>query len=145
MNLLYVCGQAVEQKLGHITYSIFYLVCGVFATLTSWYFNNNIAPYSYGLGASGAIFGVLGADFLWFPKAKMRMIIPIGFFLFPFKLAVRYFFSFIIIAELFIAIFLAIVKQSDGINHLAHLGGFFSGFIIAFILTKLFTKYKSKN
>jgi membrane associated rhomboid family serine protease len=80
MLFLWIFGDNVEDELGHFRYLVFYLLCGVFATLSQAVF----VPRSEvpNLGASGAIAGVLGAYFLLFPRARIVTLVPL-FFLFP--------------------------------------------------------------
>src|SRR4030042_4067878 len=78
MLFLYIFGDNIEDRLGHIRYLIFYLLCGVAAGLvhlvTNW--NSNIPT----IGASGAISGVMGAYLLLHPRARILTLIPIFFF-----------------------------------------------------------------
>jgi membrane associated rhomboid family serine protease len=77
MMFLFIFGKNVEYRLGHLRYLLAYLGCGVSATLFFSLFSlNSQIPL---IGASGAIFGVLGCYFLWFPKNRVRCLI----FLFP--------------------------------------------------------------
>jgi len=62
-------GNNVEDRLGHVKYLIFYLACGVLASLTQWFFSQTSGIPS--LGASGAIAGVMGAYILRFPRAEI--------------------------------------------------------------------------
>ena len=75
MWFLYIFGDNIEDRLGHIRYVIFYLFCGVAAGLvhlfTNW--SSNIPT----IGASGAISGVMGAYLLLYPRSKIMTLIPI--------------------------------------------------------------------
>ncbi len=78
MLFLWIFGNNVEDRLGHVKYLIFYLACGVLAGLTQWFFSQNSGIPS--LGASGAIAGVMGAYILRFPRAEVLTLIPLGLF-----------------------------------------------------------------
>ena len=60
MLVLFVLGDNLERALGHVKYLIFYLLCGVGANLVSMTVNLMTGSLSVGVGASGAIFGVVG-------------------------------------------------------------------------------------
>src|SRR5882762_3136077 len=78
MLFLYVFGHSVEDRMGHLRYLIFYLVIGMFANGSQAYLSaHSNLPL---LGASGAIAGVLGAYFFYYPYAKILTVIPLGFF-----------------------------------------------------------------
>ena len=78
MLYLYIFGDNVESALGHFRYLVFYLCCGVAASLVHIMFN--IGSDIPTVGASGAIAGVLGSYFLLFPKARVVTLVPIFFF-----------------------------------------------------------------
>ncbi len=80
MLFLWIFGDNVEDALGHGRFLVFYLVCGVSATLVQAF----LAPAMTvpNLGASGASAGVLGAYFVLYPRARVVTIVPL-FILFP--------------------------------------------------------------
>ncbi|HEY9876580.1 MAG TPA: rhomboid family intramembrane serine protease, partial [Candidatus Obscuribacterales bacterium] len=73
MLFLWIFGNNVEDRLGHVKYLIFYIACGVLASLTQWYFSAGSSIPS--LGASGAIAGVMGAYILRFPQAEVLTLL----------------------------------------------------------------------
>src|ERR1700704_4736133 len=76
MLYLFVFGDNVEDRLGHLRFLIFYLVCGVIAGITHIAVNaDSVVP---SIGASGAIAGVLAAYLRLFPHAQVRTLIFIG-------------------------------------------------------------------
>jgi membrane associated rhomboid family serine protease len=79
MLYLYIFGDNVESALGHFRYLIFYLFCGVAASLVHILFN--LGSDIPTVGASGAIAGILGAYFLLFPRAKVVTLLPIFVFI----------------------------------------------------------------
>src|ERR1700704_6529105 len=84
MWTLWIFGDNVEDRMGPVRFTIFYLLCGTAAGLTHLYTNGDSTVPS--VGASGAIAGVLGAYFLFFPTARLVVMIPILFFPFFFEL-----------------------------------------------------------
>ncbi len=80
MLFLWIFADNVEDALGHGRFLVFYLACGVFATLLQALLSpGSTVP---NLGASGAIAGVLGAYFVLYPRARVVTVVPL-FFLFP--------------------------------------------------------------
>src|SRR5665647_127585 len=73
MLYLWIFGDNVEDRFGHIKFLIFYLLCGIAATFAQLAFSmgSNVPN----LGASGAIAGVLGAYILMFPQEQVRVLI----------------------------------------------------------------------
>ncbi|GIS94092.1 MAG: hypothetical protein CM1200mP22_13290 [Dehalococcoidia bacterium] len=73
MMFLWVFGDNIEDKFGHVRYLIFYLVTGIAATLVQWAINTDSqVPL---IGASGAISGVLGAYLVIYPHNKIKALI----------------------------------------------------------------------
>src|SRR6266446_7246259 len=81
MLFLFIFGDNIEDRLGHLRYLIFYLVCGVLAGLahvfaTFIFAGDNVASLLVpSLGASGAISGVLGAYILLFPTKRVTVLL----------------------------------------------------------------------
>src|SRR5207253_4007000 len=79
MWYLWIFGDNVEDRLGHFTYLIFYLLCGVGAGIVHTVVNyDSVVP---SIGASGAIAGVLGAYVISFPSARVLTLLPIFIFI----------------------------------------------------------------
>ncbi|HEX7045520.1 MAG TPA: rhomboid family intramembrane serine protease [Burkholderiales bacterium] len=79
-NLLYlwIFGDNVEDAMGHGRFLVFYLACGIAAALAQALPDpDSTIPM---IGASGAISGVLGAYLLLYPRARVLVLIPLGFF-----------------------------------------------------------------
>ncbi len=137
MLFLWIFGNNVEEKLGHAKFLLFYLTCGVLASLTQWYFSPSSAIPS--LGASGAIAGVLGAYILRFPQAEILGVIPLGFFFPSFRVPAFYFLGFWFIQQAFYGLASLqtptnIGMESGGIAYWAHSGGFLFGAILGPLL-----------
>jgi hypothetical protein len=125
MWFLYIFGDNIEDRLGHIRYLIFYIFCGVAAGLVHLFTNwNSKIPT---IGASGAISGVMGAYLLLYPRARILTLIPIFFFFQFVELPAFIFLGF----WLFLQLFSASLTPSNvgGIAFWAHIGGFISGLI----------------
>lgn len=121
MMFLFVFGDNLENLLGHIRYTVFYLFCGFAAAAAQIVLEtDSLIPM---LGASGAISGVLGGYLLLFPRRRVRAII----------------FNFLTEVPAFVALGLWIVYQivlgflapagTGGVAYAAHIGGFVAGLV----------------
>jgi len=129
MWTLWIFGDNVEDRMGPLRFIIFYLVCGVLAALTQVLVTPDATIPS--VGASGAIAGILGAYLLFFPTARLIVLIPILFFPFFFELPAVIF----LVLWFFIQLFsgtamLASPQQVGGIAFWAHIGGFIAGMLL---------------
>ena len=79
MLYLWIFGNNVEDAMGHVRFTVFYLVCGLLALVA--HAAPNAASQVPLIGASGAVSGVLGAYLLLYPHARVLVAIPLGFFL----------------------------------------------------------------
>jgi membrane associated rhomboid family serine protease len=127
MLYLYIFGDNVEDRLGHIGYFIFYMLAGTGAALTEIYFQRHSAMPL--LGASGAIAGVLGAYFLLFPKAKIMTLIPLFVFFPVIEISAFFFLGFWFIMQ-FINGLAGGVDAGAGVAWWAHAGGFIVGAVL---------------
>ena len=128
MLFLWIFGNNVEDKLGRVKFLIFYLTVGVLSGLTQWIFSaQSMIP---GLGASGAIAGVMGAYILRFPKVSVNTFIP-PFFILPIP-ALAY------LGIWFVQQALSSVAQpmggQGGVAYWAHSGGFVFGAVLGVML-----------
>ena len=80
MLFLWIFGDNVEDALGHFRFLVFYLAAGICATLLQAFLSPSSAIPN--LGASGAIAGILGAYFVYYPRARIVTVVPL-FILFP--------------------------------------------------------------
>ncbi len=134
MLYLWVFGNNVEDQLGHLKFLLFYLVCGVLASLCQWY----IAPDSTvpSLGASGAIAGVMGAYIFRFPEVRVFTFIPIFFT--AFRIPALVFLGFWFLQQAFYGVtslgVSADVGMDGGVAYWAHAGGFIFGAILGYLL-----------
>jgi hypothetical protein len=125
MWFLYIFGDNIEDRLGHIRYLVFYLFCGVAAGLVHLFsnWNSNIPT----IGASGAISGVMGAYLLLYPRSKILTLIPIFFFFQFVEIPAFIFLVFWLFLQLFSASFTP--TNVGGVAFWAHIGGFVAGLI----------------
>jgi hypothetical protein len=130
MWFLYIFGDNVEDRLGHIRYLIFYVLCGVAAGLihvfTNW--DSKIPT----IGASGAISGVMGAYLLLYPRAQITTFILIFFFFKLIELPAYVFLGYWLLLQLLSASLTP--SHVGGIAWWAHIGGFASGVLFVKIL-----------
>lgn len=140
MLFLWIFGNNVEDRLGHVKYLIFYLACGVLAALTQWYFSQSSGIPS--LGASGAIAGVMGAYILRYPTAEVLTLIPLGFFFPAVRIPAFYFLGFWFLQQAVYGVASLgprtnIGMESGGIAYWAHAGGFVFGALLGALLGML--------
>ena len=137
MLYLWVFGNNVEEQLGGAKFLLFYLACGVLASLTQWFFDplSNIPS----LGASGAIAGVMGAYVIRFPGAQVLTLIPIFIFITTIRIPAVYFLGFWFVQQALYGVAslgtpTAIGMSGGGIAYWAHAGGFVFGALLAPLL-----------
>ncbi len=129
MLYLWIFGDNVEDRFGHIKFIIFYLLCGVVATFAQLAFS--IGSNVPNLGASGAIAGVLGAYIVMFPKGKVNVLMGRGVIPMPALVVIGLW----IVLQLFSGIgSIANTAQTGGVAYMAHVGGFLAGLVLTFLL-----------
>ena len=128
MLYLWIFGDNVEDRFGHMKFAIFYLLCGLGATFAQLMFS--LGSNVPNLGASGAIAGVLGSYILMFPQGRVRVLqgqqviqvsalVVIGIW---------------IVLQLFSGIgSIAATADTGGVAYMAHIGGFIAGFVLTFL------------
>ena len=129
MLFLWIFGDNIEDRLGHLRYLIFYLICGVLASLAHVYSSafldiNLLIP---SLGASGAISGVLGGYLLLFPQRRVTVIIIRILTQVPAIVAIGLWFLFQLVSGLGL---LGGGTQAGGVAYAAHIGGFVAGLVL---------------
>jgi membrane associated rhomboid family serine protease len=127
MLYLWVFGDNVEDRMGHVRYLVFYLLCGWVATYS--HILSDPASKLPSIGASGAIAGVLGAYIALYPNARVTTIIPLGFF-FPLVEFRAFFFLGIWFLQQVLLETLPQTAQTGGVAWWAHIGGFLSGLLL---------------
>jgi len=130
MLYLWIFGDNVEDRFGHLKFSIFYLLCGAAATFAQLAFSTGSNVPN--LGASGAIAGVLGAYILMFPQGKVNVLMGRGVIPMPALVVIGLW----IVLQLFSG-FGSIANAAQaggGVAYMAHIGGFAAGLVLAFLL-----------
>jgi membrane associated rhomboid family serine protease len=132
MLFLWIFGDNIEDRLGHIRYLIFYLICGILAGLAHVFVTYTTATDASSLlvpslGASGAISGVLGGYLLLFPTN--RVIVLLSWFVTPVPafVAIGLWFVFQLISGLGM---LGSGSKAGGVAYGAHIGGFIAGLLL---------------
>ena len=137
MLFLWIFGDNLEHTMGHVRYAIFYLVCGVIASLAH-VFTTVVLASEQGsllipsLGASGAISGVLGGYLLLHPHRRVTVLMFRFLTQVPAYVAIGIWFVFQLISGLGM---LGGGSQQGGVAYAAHIGGFIAGLV----LVKFFT------
>lgn len=134
MLFLFVFGDNIEEVLGSGLYLFFYLLCGIIAGLTQTFvlapFLGNVNIPS--IGASGAISGVLGAYLILYPRARIRVLLPILIFLTTLQVPAIVVIGLWFLQQFFLGVLSlnAMAAQSGGVGFWAHVGGFVAGLIM---------------
>ena len=125
MLYLWIFGNNIEDRLGHIRFILFYLFCGIAAAVS----HALITPSSTVpmIGASGAISGVLGAYLLLFPYARIHTVIFLGFFVQTIKVPALIVIGFWAIIQIVSGLTAQVIQNQGGIAWFAHVGGFIAG------------------
>ena len=125
MWFMWIFGDNIEDRMGHLPFLAFYLICGVFATLLQWYFDPTLEiPV---IGASGAIASVLAAYFFLYPMERVVVFFPPMIFHVP---AIA-FLGVWVLLQLNNATTAMIFKDTPiNVAWWAHLGGFVAGGIL---------------
>ena len=137
MLFLWVFGDNIENRIGHLRYLIFYLVCGIIASLSHVLLAGSDALIP-SLGASGAISGVMGGYLLLFPSRRVRVIMGRGVGEVPAFVALGIWIVFQVISQMGM---LGGEQGGGGVAYAAHIGGFIAGLA----LIKLFDIGGSKG
>ncbi|MGZ3583564.1 MAG: rhomboid family intramembrane serine protease [Ktedonobacterales bacterium] len=125
MAFLWVFGGHVERSMGHLRYLVFYFLCGLGADALE--IATSATSNVSGLGASGAIAGVLGAYIVLYPRAQVLswvffLIVPLPAWLW---LGIWF------VTQLFEGA--ATLGRTGGVAYFAHIGGFVAGLVLVFV------------
>jgi len=126
MLFLWIFGDNIEHRVGHVRFIVFYLACGIAAGLAHILFNSGSAVPT--VGASGAISGVLGGYLILFPRNRVYVMTWGGVAAVPAMVMLGLW-----ILMQFINGFgsVADTPETGGVAYLAHIGGFAAGMILA--------------
>jgi len=135
MLFLNIFGDNLEATLGRFRYLIFYLICGIAAALGQ----TLVDPFSTvpNLGASGAIAGIMGGYLYLFPRNRVDILFPVGFFPFIFSVPAYTMILFWFVAQLLSGVGQIFIPEGGGIAYFAHLGGFLTGLLLVALLKSL--------
>jgi membrane associated rhomboid family serine protease len=135
MLYLWIFGDNVEDSFGHVKFLIFYLLCGIAATLAQLAFSTGSNVPN--LGASGAIAGVLGAYILLFPRGQVKVLMGRGVIPMPALVVIGFW-----IVLQFVSGIGSITNSAEtgGVAYMAHIGGFLAGIILTFLLRAIGTQ-----
>ena len=136
MLFLWIFGDNVEHRVGHIPYAVFYIAAGLVA---SWaQILSNPDSFIPTLGASGAISGVLGAYLVMFPANRVTVL----FLRFPMQVP-----AFVAIGIWAVFQFISGIgaiavtdETAGGVAYLAHIGGFVAGVLAGFLFRAMFNE-----
>ncbi len=133
--MLHIFGDNVEDCFGKAGYAIFYVVCGIAASLlhllTNW---GSTIPT---IGASGAIAGVMGAYLVLYPRAQVVTLIPIFVVFSAITVPAYLFLGFWFAMQFFSGVASIGSAMTGGVAWWAHIGGFAMGALIALELKRL--------
>lgn len=125
MLYLWVFGDNVEDRLGHVKYLLFYLACGVAATWAQ--VATDTASQVPNIGASGAIAGVLGAYLLLFPYSRISTLL-VFYFIMVIRVPVLFLLGFWFFLQNFFQGLGSLGSSAGGgVAYWAHVGGFVAG------------------
>ena len=128
MWFLWVFGDNVEGVLGHAKYALFYILCGVAATISQLLINPaSTIPM---VGASGAIAGVLGMYMIRFPKANVHVFAFIIIFFTTFRIPALFVLGFWFFNQLTNGLGSLGFNTTGGVAWFAHIGGFIAGIML---------------
>lgn len=122
MVILAAIGWNLEEEIGHIKFAILYLLSGLGGNVLSAYWDIHVGDYAISAGASGAIFGVIGALLYVAIRNRGRIGDISGRGL-----------VFMVILSLYYG------YSSGGVDNMAHIGGLITGFVLSVLL------YRKKN
>ncbi len=133
MLYLWIFGDNVEHRFGHLWFLIFYLISGLVASAAQIALNPlGIIP---NLGASGAIFGVLGAYLVLFPRNQVKVIVMYYVVSLPAMVVIGVWAG---IQFVFTWDSIYADQQSGGVAYAAHAGGLLAGVLMGLLARSLF-------
>ncbi|MBI4756850.1 MAG: rhomboid family intramembrane serine protease [Betaproteobacteria bacterium] len=131
MLYLWIFGNNVEDAMGHLRFILFYLLCGVVAVYAQALPDpSSQVPM---IGASGAISGVLGAYLLLYPRARVLVAIPLGFYLHTMRLPAVWVLGFWFVLQVVNSM---LAGDGPGVAWLAHAGGFVAGMVLVLVFRR---------
>ena len=134
MLYLWIFGNNIEDRLGHIKFTFFYILGGIVAAYAHSISDpSSVIPM---IGASGAVSGVLGAYLLLFPYAKVHTLIFLGFFVQVIRLPAFIVIGFWVVIQFINGFLSKGAVDNGGVAWFAHIGGFVFGIITIMIFLR---------
>ena len=126
MWFLWIFGNNIEDRMGHIRFPFFYISCGVLSGLMHIYINPTSTIPT--IGASGAISGVLGAYLVLYPFSRVLTLVPL-FFIFFIRIPAFFLLGLWFLLQFFsgASSILSGEAAAGGVAWWAHIGGFVAG------------------
>ena len=138
MLYLWIFGNNIEDSMGHLRFTVFYLVMGTVAAITHLVLNAGSDVPT--IGASGAVAGVLGAYLILFPRARVKTLVPLGIFLTIIHLPAWVLLLFWIAIQFLHEALAPTDISGGGVAYAAHIGGFIAGMA----LIPFFRRYRRR-
>lgn len=132
MLYLWIFGNNVEDSMGHGRFVVFYVLCGAAAAMAQAAQDPGSAIPM--IGASGAIGGILGAYLLLYPRARVLVLIPLGFFTQLIRVRAVFVLGFWFVLQLLNST--ASSAGAGGVAYWAHVGGFVAGAALIVVFRK---------
>jgi membrane associated rhomboid family serine protease len=127
MWMLWIFGNNIEDRLGHVMFVCFYLLGGLVATFSQWFYSpHETLPL---IGASGAVAAVLGGYAITYPWARVRTLVLLGIPLL-FDLPALVVLGFWFILQMASAVMLFLGGPPQPVAFWAHIGGFAAGIVL---------------
>ena len=120
----------MEDRLGHATFTVFYLLCGLGATFAQLAVSAGSSIPN--LGASGAIAGVLGGYILMFPRGRVNVLMGRAIVAMPALIVLGLWMLLQIFSS--VGTFTESAQTEGGVAYMAHIGGFVAGMLLTFVL-----------
>jgi len=139
MLYLWIFGNNIEDSMGHLRFTFFYLLTGIAAAAA--HLALNPASTVPTIGASGAVSGVLGAYLILFPHARVQTLMTLGWFIRIVYLPAWVLLIFWIGLQLLNQALAPMDPTAGGVAYAAHIGGFVAGLA----LIPLFRKYRRRS
>jgi membrane associated rhomboid family serine protease len=136
MWALWLFGDNVEDRMGHIRFLLFYLFCGIVAGLSHLILHPGTTIPT--IGASGAIAGVMGAYFLLFPFSRILVLMPVLFYPLFFEIPAVFYLFLWFMSQFWSGTLSLSARQENygGIAFWAHVGGFLAGLVFQRVFVK---------
>jgi len=135
MLFLFIFGDNVEDSMGHLGYLIFYLVCGLIANFAQILVDPS-SPIP-GIGASGAIAGVMAAYLVLFPQARVRVLVGyLGIWRVPAIFMIGLWAVTQLVSGVGSIVTVPSTGGGGGVAYFAHIGGFIAGLVLVWVFRR---------